>query len=271
MKKNLILTAAFGLSISQIELFIKSLRKYYVDDVCFVIGFDDHVVEKELKEHNCICVKKKIDKRDIQSIRYEVFLEFLKDKDYNNILICDSRDIYFQSNPFEFNYQGPLNFFLEDKKIKECFYNSNWIIKTYGKVAFENVKEEIIFCSGTVLGSLEKMKEYLSLMKNKILKHKYKKSFKYLLTFRRDPEGRGCDQGHANYLINKRYIDECSFYPNSEGPFATVYYLKKIDFDEKGRLLNNKNKPYLLVHQYDKRWGEFKNAVDKIKNELSIK
>ena len=62
----------------------------------------------------------------------------------------------------------------------------------------------------------------------------------------------------------------CAFYSNSEGPVATVYYLKKIIFDERSRLLSNNNKPYLIVHQYDKRWEEFSSPVNKFKKYLNI-
>ena len=48
MKKNLVIAAAVGLKVDQLTLFIKSLRKYYKDDVCFIIGQNDHVVEKEI-------------------------------------------------------------------------------------------------------------------------------------------------------------------------------------------------------------------------------
>ena len=142
MKKNLVLTAAFGFGIQQLELFVKTLRKYYTDDICFIIGFNDRVIEQELKKYNCIIIKKNIDKRDVQSKRYDFFLEFLKDKNYENIFCCDSRDIYFQSNPFDFNYEGSINFFLEDKEINNCPYNSNWIIKTYGLSAFKDVSDK---------------------------------------------------------------------------------------------------------------------------------
>ena len=37
MKKNLILTAALGYNFKQVELFIKSLRKFYNDKVIFLI------------------------------------------------------------------------------------------------------------------------------------------------------------------------------------------------------------------------------------------
>ena len=70
MKNNLILSAAFGFSARQLELFLKSLRMFYDEDICFIIGENDYELEKELKKYNCITIKKKIDKRDIQLKRY---------------------------------------------------------------------------------------------------------------------------------------------------------------------------------------------------------
>ena len=130
---------------------------------------------KKLKEYNCSTIKTKISKNETINKRNEIFTNYLKDKNYKNILLCDSRDIYFQSNPFEYDYKGPINFFLEDYKIKDCPYNSNWLIKTYGKVAFDDISENIILCSGTVLGSNSKILEYLSLLKNYGSNFKYKK------------------------------------------------------------------------------------------------
>ena len=126
--KNLILTAAIGFELSQLQLFIKSLRKYYDDDVCVIIGSKDKNIERELVSYGCFCIKTSIDGRDIQLKRYKIFLNFLQNKKYNQILFCDSRDVYFQSNPFNFSYKGSINFFLEDKKIGECKFNSEWVI-----------------------------------------------------------------------------------------------------------------------------------------------
>ncbi len=270
MKKNLVITAAVGLKVDQITLFIKSLRKYYTDDICFVIGQDDHKLENELEKIKAIIIKTEIQKKSIQSKRYEIFLKFLEKKDYENILCCDSRDIYFQSNPFDFNYKGEINFFLEDRKIKDCPFNSNWIIKTYGKDIFDSIADKTILCSGTVLGSYKKIKEYLNLIKDNVLKFKYKRRLKYSLTFRIDPEGRGCDQGHANYIVHKNLIKNIHFYPNSSGPFATIFYLKKIIFNKNYELVNSLDEPYTLVHQYDKKWKQFKNSVNEIRKQLGI-
>ena len=118
------------------------------------------------------------------------------------------------------------------------------------------------------MGSSSEIKKYLSLLKKHGSEFKYKKKFKYFITFRPDPEGRGCEQGHANYLVHKKIIKDYHLYSNSGGPFATVFYLKKIIFDSESRLVNDAGKPYLLVHQYDKRWSEFSHIVNNFKNNL---
>ena len=96
----------------------------------------------------------------------------------------------------------------------------------------------------------------------------YRKRIKYLLTFRRDKEGRGCDQAYFNYLIYKKYFKNSFLYTNHEGPIATVFYLKQLKFDEKYQLINSLGKPYAIVHQYDKRWSEFSEKVNFIKSNL---
>ena len=40
--KNLILSAACGLEPSQIKFFLKSLRKFYSEDVFFLVGKQDY-------------------------------------------------------------------------------------------------------------------------------------------------------------------------------------------------------------------------------------
>ena len=137
-------------------------------------------------------------------------------------------------------------------------------MKTYGKEKYKEISDKIILCSGTVLGKQEKIIEYLELISNHIKKYKYKKKLKYLITFRRDKDGRGCDQAHANYIVHSNLLKQMFFYKNEDGPIATVLYLKKIVFDAQSRLINTKGKPYLLVHQYDKNTKTFSNIIERI-------
>ena len=270
MSKNLVLTAAVGYNFAQVELFIKSLRKYHVGPIAIIIDENNYDLKKNLRINDCDIIETNSNKKKIQFMRYKIFINYLRDKTFDKILLCDSRDIYFQNDPFNYNYHGNLNFFLEDYKIKDCPYNSNWITKIYGKDQFNTISEKTILCSGTVIGNYKKIFEYLTLMMENINKFRYKKKIKYFLTFRTDPEERGCDQGHANYLIHKSKIDNVNFYSNAKGPFATVYYLKKVKFDEKQNLVNESGAPYILVHQYDKRWEEFSRTVNIIKKSFGI-
>jgi len=270
MRKNLVLTAAIGFHISQLKLFIKSLRKYYKEEICFIIGANDKEIERELKKYDCEIVRTNIDKRDIQLKRYKIFLDFLKGKEFNNILFCDSRDVYFQSNPFDYSYKGSINFFLEDKKIGDCKFNSNWISKTYGVQVLNELSEKIISCGGTILGSQNSIEKFLTLMIEETSKHKFKKRLKYILTFRRDKGSRGSDQAHGNFIAHNNLINDSYFYSNINGPVATVYHLKRIKFDENYQLINSSNQPYLIVHQYDKKWDVFSKAVNYLQNKLKI-
>ena len=85
MNKNLILSAAIGYKFYQIEFFIKSLRKFYNDSVTFLIGEKDYELELKLKEFNCKIIKIKVNKKEIHFKRYKIFLEYLKNKTFNNI------------------------------------------------------------------------------------------------------------------------------------------------------------------------------------------
>jgi len=132
------------------------------------------------------------------------------------------------------------------------------------------LSNNIISCGGTILGSYDGIKKFLTLMIQEISKHKFKKRLKYFLTFRRDKAGRGSDQAHGNYIAHNNLIKNSFFYSNESGPIATAYYLKKIRFNNKSELINILNIPYAIVHQYDKRWDEFSDKVKTIKKNLGI-
>ena len=81
---------------------------------------------------------------------------------------------------------------MEDKKIKNCFINSNWIRRLYGLRKYNLIKDNYISCSGTTLGSYPGIMEYL----NKMVFHI--KNFTYFSFF----GSPGSDQGNHNYILN---------------------------------------------------------------------
>ena len=144
------------------------------------------------------------------------------------------------------------------------------MVKTFGQEVYDELSNKTVCCGGTVLGTVDNMIKWLNLMNTLVLKYTYPKRLKYLLTFRRDKNGRGCDQAHGNYIANKNYFKDSFLYSNKEGPIATVYYLKQIKFNEKLQLINDLGVPYSVVHQYDKRWSEFSEKVKFLRNKLNI-
>ncbi len=270
--KNVIITPAVGLGNQEVEFFLKSLRRYYSDDIYFLVGENDKNLKKTLQFYDCKFHEVKEHGYDIQLKRYKYFSKILErnKKNYKQALFCDCRDIYFQANPFKHKYKGSINFFLEDIPFKSCSINSQWLINTFGKKIYEEFKNYTVCCGGTILANLSEMIKWLNLMDNLILKYPFKKRLKYLLTFRRDKEGRGCDQAHGNYIVYKNFFKNSHLYSNHDGPIATVYYLKDIKFNEKSQLLNGLGHPYSIVHQYDKRWSEFSEKVTFLKKKLNI-
>ena len=72
MSNNLVLSAAVGYNFQQIELFIKSLRKYFSGQVCFIIGHNDSDLEAGLKKYSCNIIKTKINKKkfNLKDMKY---------------------------------------------------------------------------------------------------------------------------------------------------------------------------------------------------------
>ena len=112
----------------------------------FFVNKKDFELKKILKKYDCSYREVSTHKHDIQVKRYSLVLDFLMErKDIKKILFCDSRDIYFQSNPFDFPYEGDINFFSEDHSIENCNINSNWIQKTFGHENFEKMKKKFYY------------------------------------------------------------------------------------------------------------------------------
>lgn len=267
---NIVISPAIGMPPEEVNLFLSTLRNFFSEEVLFLVGKDDSQLKKNLKYYECKFEEVNCHKHEIITKRYKITIDILKNKKINKILFCDSRDIYFQSNPFDYIYNFPINFFSEDVKIESCYINSDWMIRSIGQNVFEKLKNENIICCGTVVANHKKFIEYAHLMNNMNKNFPYKKRLKYFLTFRRDKKGRGCDQSYAAYIIYNKILTNFKIHSNSHGPIATVFHLKKIVFNKKNQLINENGSPYSIVHQYDKRWDKFSKIVTNLKSNLNI-
>jgi len=181
---------------------------------------------------------------NVYCVRYPLYYLYLADKRdrYDRVMLTDVRDVIFQRNPFDFEFEDELCVFLEDdrQKMAECPYNSLWLRTGFGESALDEFGKEIASCSGVTIGSYSSVMEYLELMIDHMLKLKAHPG--------------GMDQGVHNYLFYKHKLKNTRVFENRMGPVFTMG--KTLDlktaFDDEGFILNLDGSAAHVLHQYDR-------------------
>lgn len=157
------------------------------------------------------------------------------------ILLCDSRDLVFQADPFGSEWP-PLWSCEEDKRLEECTLNSAWFKRVGGETALQNNKHQHVVCAGVIGGTTEAIKRYLQ-QSSKIVEE--------IAPIIPLTDG---DQGIHNNLV--RLHPELGFtvLPNGGPLCINVGYTPACELAEEGasvRLRNREDIPAIL-HQYDR-------------------
>lgn len=171
---------------------------------------------------------------------YYFYLTACKGK-YSKVLLTDTRDVIFQKNPFEYNIDENLVYsFSEKKNIGACSINSEWIRKSFGQKALDEIQHNKIICSGVVLGGTGAIEHYLKILLN-------------AMTQGTNSIVAANDQPCHNYIIYKKHLSSV-IVPIEESPVLTLHYMPKsgIHINNDGFLLNNKQEIAYIVHQYDR-------------------
>lgn len=269
MKKNIVLTSAGSYEYWHLRPIIETYENHKSNDE-FVLFLSDSSKEtiSKLKRHkikiiefiskypyftsNLELTKYLPDHKENPThpklTRYYMYEAYLKScsEEYDNVLLCDSRDVIFQKNPFDFAIQKGLYVFLEDdsESIGDNYFNSLWIKSAFGEVFFEKVKHQPIACSGVSIGDSKSIISYLEIM-NEIIGTE--------LT------GKNCkDQGTHNYILNSNFIPEAIKISDDVGPVSTISSFKsydKIRINADAKVINWSNQIVNIVHQYDRHWG----------------
>lgn len=158
-----------------------------------------------------------------------------KDK-YDLVSLADSADVIFQKSPFDWDFDPKKIYFsLQDVKIKKSWKDSDWIETIYGKKELEKIWENNVCCTGTIVGGIESVINYLKLMA-----YEFKK-------------GMTIDQGNHNYLVHNNKIKGQVLLNSQDGIMLTCSGSKRESFifgkDKKIRSLSGSI--YTTVHQYD--------------------
>jgi len=244
INKNIIIGAATGYQKKDLFNFVETARKVFVGRIFLIIN------NKINSETNHYLNKKKVEifftkltSRTIYKDRYQIYLDIVKNnKNAENIMLTDTKDVIFQSDPFLNNNLNKLNFFLEDRLIKNCATNIRWILRAYGNKVYNQIKNKRISCSGVTIGNKKEILKYCKQMVQEIKNNKY-----YSL----NPFNKGSDQGNHNIIVNsskfkmaKKFVNTDSFVVNLSNSKENI--LKYTN----GKFKINK-KTISVIHQYD--------------------
>lgn len=229
-------------------------------------------------------------KFSINMIRYHLYRWWaMKYEEEATLLISDFRDVFFQSNPFEYRkgdiYGRYVHAPVHDlivyqeahplKSIKRCVFNAGWVRNCYGADALKSIGHHPVSCSGVSMGTRNGILAYSYLMTQHLNpRMRYAKSLnsatKEQLTNDKCVTI-GMDQGFHNFLLYSGVLDKflrVKRYQQGEGQVNTIgaFYpgkraLIKKSLKEWGLLVGNEGDLYFtnwngdpspVIHQSDR-------------------
>ncbi|NBP01548.1 MAG: hypothetical protein EBU90_15685 [Proteobacteria bacterium] len=170
---NLVLGTATKYNIPQVNLFVKSFRKYNKRDrVILLVSLESppeyfEFLKKYDIDYSFFETYHFVDTH-LNNSRFAKYMDILLDsKDtYDKVFLTDTRDIVFQSDPFANLPKEFLYFFEEEKesKIGVNPYNSSWMRMTFGEEVLQELYNSTIICAGTTIGNTKKILDYIGTM-----------------------------------------------------------------------------------------------------------
>lgn len=249
--KNCILTTASDNIKDELTHFTKQARRYHSNDDIVIVMPDYHMDTqycKELKkEYNVRIATYSIqfcnNLADLMTKRFIAYEQYLQRFEYNKVFICDCRDLHFQGNIFDYNFDTDIVCFKEANILKGNPISNGWLEIFKDSAVKKQLGECYNLCLGTLLGT-------------------YKGIFKFIKPFLNEMFSSGLalnnDQIIFNYLIYLNKIEGliAKLETNETGPVATIgdqvaHASVKVN-DEGIVLIGETNHIPAVIHQYDR-------------------
>lgn len=249
-KKFTIITYCSGYKYEVFERFTGTLYDTgFTGNLIFAINESDLPnLEKLIKKYNKVSyfIDNIVNNRQCQQKRYYIFQNIIKTLETDYILLCDSRDIFFQKNIELYNMDKNIDIFFaeEDNIIANCGYNQKWLkmIETNINMEFiEKIKEKSIICSGTIFGTTRGISIFLDIMCD-------------TMTNSITVDYPGLDQGILNYLIYNQNLNQLNYkiLSNKYSEFINTLQYGARQVNNYNQFINfNKDISY-IVHQWDR-------------------
>jgi len=180
----------------------------------------------------------------VQIARYIWINAFLRELDAkpDMVLLTDSRDVFFQGDPFE-GGQDRIMCGEEPMNIGDCPTNAGWIESSYSKALLGDIGACPVLCSGVTLGNFTNVAAYAEAMVSDIQENALKLVGRL-----------GNDQGIHNKILHKDRRVSFTTSRNGDELIATLHNsdLGEFSFSETQGLLTKDQRPVKIVHQYDR-------------------
>lgn len=212
------------------------------------------------------------DKIAIAMLRYYMYNWWARQYSSDTeIMIADFKDVFFQSNPFDYKrYQwanpvSQFTAFLEhhpNKVIGRCPHNSMWISNCYGKNGFEAIESETVSCSGVSIATQEGLLVYTYLMLQQLdisTRYIYEETVPKTAS-QEKCLSLGMDQGFHNFLLYsgqlERYMNVKIFHQgegpvNTVGAFSGKQSLVKMSLKDWGIAKAEKNSELISIYNWN--------------------
>lgn len=178
-------------------------------------------------------------------LRFLLYYEFLvANPNYDQIMITDVRDVWFQRDPFAWMHGEEGVFCFEEilgRTIGNCPSNSEMIREAVGPKRASLVSDCQVSCAGVTFGTRNAMLLYL------------RKFCELAFTAYRPKTSTGSDQGVHNWIVHREGIQGLRLL-NNEGPVNTMglYQTEAIRTDGLGHVVNAVGDVQPVLHQYDR-------------------
>lgn len=241
--KNVILATSINYKWNKIIPFIDSLEKNVEEFSLFVFTNQKY----KYKSSRIQFIYKEDSKasgfNNSNNYRYLWYADFIKNNpNIENVLLADIRDVIFQNDPFE-HISDNILAAQEDNTIGNCQFNSAWIRDLYGEEMLNELSNKSILCSGTILGSRERVISLLEFVINEIETHGPRLDGVNSNTI--------IDQGVYNYYCHLN-PDTVKIVDNETGPILTAGYKQNFKVTKNAEVINENDEAFSIVHQHDR-------------------
>jgi hypothetical protein len=228
-------------------------QRYFIQTRRFFLRFVVSLLPKKDRDRAAISFSQYYLK--LNDARWACYFDFLSAVRglYTHVMFTDVKDVFFQRQPFDFDWKSPFCSFYEDPAflIKDDSHTYGWIRESYGANEAEALKVKRIICSGVTFAEIDAALEYLQV----ICQHMIRVNARGLV-----------DQGVYNHILHRDLLKSVFIYDQPDTPVMHVGLVtpEKLKLNDEGFVLNGSGKVANVVHQYFKHRKALTRCLDAV-------